>query len=309
MSSPQSGDNRFFVKQKRIRLLKIGLASLAVIGLCGWAVYRWFNPPSEFAGDFTVRSAIAWLENADDGKFDVCRKNIADGEWFGWFVKDRESLGKSGVRELFQRQEIAGASGGMKRYELKFDTRFKMFKNPKHQITERVVIESDGRKDYRVLAADYFLRRAFDKPLGRAPSKEETESIAAYSGKVLEAVEGANADFFKANVQERAKGPDYFGWKKYVLNDPRNEKRIRDLGILLRNQGTSPRKPAGAGITVYRGRTGLEMANVRYRFSVSKDKRVRNYILVIGLSRDFYLDKSAPWRFEYIYSNEIKKEK
>ncbi len=309
MGSSQNGSNQFFVKQRRIRLLKIGLAAFAVIGLCGWAVYRWLNPPSEFENDFTVKSAIAWLENADAGKFDVCRKNIADGEWFTWFEKDRTSLGKNGRRELFQRQETGGATGGMKRYELKFDTRFNTFKNPKSQVTERVVIDSDGRKNYQVVTADFWLRRAFDKPLGRTPSKEEMESISLFSKKVLDAVEGANTDFFRENVQARAKSPDYFGWKKYTLNDSRNEKRIKDLGVLFRNQKTSPRKPAGAGIIAYRGRMGVEMANVRYQFSAGSGARIRKYILVIALSRDFYQDKSAPWRFEYIYSNEIKKEK
>ncbi len=309
MSAFQSGGSDSFVKQRCRHLLKICLAALAAAGLCGWGVYRWFNPPSEYANDFTVKSAIAWLENADAGKFDVCRKNIEDGDWFAWFEKDRLSLEKTGGRELFQRREIAGASAGMKRYELKFDTRFRMFKNPRNQVTERVLIESDGRQKYRVLLADYWLRRAFDNPLRRTPSKEEMNSIRALSGKVLEAIEGGNADFFKEAALVQMKGADYFGWKKYRLAELRNGKRITALNNLFRNQQTSPRKFSGAGITSFRGRTGFEEASVRYRFTVDKGKRERNYVLVIGLSRDFYLDKSAPWRYEYIYSTEVKKEK
>ncbi len=309
MNALKSGGNSS-AKQRRLRLLKIWLTAFAAVGLCVWAVYRcFFNHPSEYADDFTVKSAIAWLKNADAGKFDVCRKNIVDGDWFTWFEKDRTSLEKNGRRELFQRLEISGASPGMKRYELKFDTRFTMFKNPKSLVTERVLIESDGREKYQVLMADYFLRRAFEKPINRNPAGAERDAIVAQARKIMEQAESGNMDFFKQAYLARMKDPDYFGWKKYMVIESRNQKNLKDIYNLLKNSQTSPKKLVGVGIWSPRGRTGFEEATVRYEFSVNKENRKKEYILIIGVSRDFYQDKSAPWNFDYIFGTEKKEKK
>ncbi|MFA6717312.1 MAG: hypothetical protein WCS27_18170 [Victivallaceae bacterium] len=104
--------------------LKLGAAVLITVGICTWVIYGLLKPElTPKYGDFAIDSAVAWLQNADRGNFDVCRKNIVDHDgWFDWFVKDRESLGTIKARNLNARREIAGAAKGMKRYELKFNS-------------------------------------------------------------------------------------------------------------------------------------------------------------------------------------------
>ncbi|MFA7185840.1 MAG: hypothetical protein WC082_13145, partial [Victivallales bacterium] len=58
---------------------KQGTAVLVPVGICAGVIYGLLKPDvTPKYGDFAIDSAVAWLENADQGNFDVCKKNIVD---------------------------------------------------------------------------------------------------------------------------------------------------------------------------------------------------------------------------------------
>ncbi len=127
-----------------------------------------------------------------------------------------------------------------------------MFKNPRAQVTEQVVIESNGRDKFKIRMADYWLRRAFAKPETRVPTEVEKKKLMKLTSEILQQAEAGNIDFFKQAYFAQRNDPDYFGWKKYMLAEAKNPKRaIETCNLLSRNQVTS-KKIAGVGRICFR---------------------------------------------------------
>ena len=204
--------------ERRKQILKIGAVALVTIGLCGWVVYRLLYPDTTVQyNDFVIDSAVKWLENADDGDFGECRKDIVDKDgWFDWFVKDRKSLKDLKQRNLLSRSALSGTPAGMKHYELKFDSKFSAMKHPRNKVAERMIIESDGKKQFKVLLADY--PRVTFYPVKRPTlSENDRQQFMAVAAKVLRKLEARDIEFFKHEYAKYAKRESYFGWNGYWL--------------------------------------------------------------------------------------------
>ncbi|MDD5596723.1 MAG: DUF4974 domain-containing protein [Victivallaceae bacterium] len=282
-------------REQRKQLLKVGIAALFAIVLCSWAAYRWFNPGTERYNDFVVDSAIDWLENADWGYFDDCRKDIIDKNgWFDWFVKDQKSLGKIKSRKLIHRRYISGGTRGMKRYELKFNSKFSQF-SPQCKTIEQMIIETDGKKQFKVLIADYWMGNGV-KPIFFKPSENTRKQIMAVAEKVFKKAKSGNIEFFKYAYSEIDKKTDYFNWKPYLVS-VLNPERAERLYKVLNKGNHSPLKLDDLKTYVPVGRTGFEASWSEYLFSVENQGKKVNYILIVIINRDLYQNKSAEWKF------------
>lgn len=285
--------------------LKPGIAILIAIGICGGVIYGLMRPKSTLAyGDFSIDSAIAWLENADRGNFDMCRKSAVDHDgWFDWFVKDRKSLGKIKERSLISRQELPGAAVEMKRYELKFNSQFSCV--PKNHATERMVVETDGKKQFKILMTDYWLPYNW----GNWKEKElnitdETRTrIMTAAGKILKNIEDENPAFFKRSYAELTKKPNYFGWWRF--SDYLNEQVLK-LFKFRREGKPSAWEFYQMKIFSPLGRTGFESSRVWYHFSVTGKRKTKKFVVIIFMSHDGYQANAPDWEFYGLGFREIK---
>ncbi len=286
--------------------LKTGLALLITVGLCGWVLYGLFNPKITVRyNDFAIDSAIAWLENADRQDFDACRKNIVDSNgWFDWFVPDRKSLGTVKSRNLAVRQELPDAPAGMNRYELKFNSQFSK-SAPNSNVSEKMIIETDGHNQLKVLTSDYWFSGG-SSWLNRPATADEKLCIMAVVEDVFKRIDAKDIAFFKQKYAEITQQPDYFGWNKYFVNYAKNPKMIIDICELLAKGKSTSRKFIKLEKYVQNGRTGFEGAPVHYIFSVKMHEKLQNFMLVIEVSRDCYQNKSAEWKFYNLYFIEEK---
>ena len=281
---------------------KLGIAALIAIGICGWVIYGLMKPKATPAyGDFAIDSAVTWLENADCGNFDVCRKNIVDHDsWFDWFIKDRKSLGKIKVRSLSSRQELPGAAAEMKRYELKFNSRYatmsKLFPismNREHlnNVTERMIIETDGKKLLKVLISDYWKSHKWKE---LEVDADEQAQITTVAKSVLKKFEERDAASFRQQYAELLEMPDYFGW--YQASGLKTQKRLFDLFKLLDNGKVSPWEFTHLGVYTPSGRTGFKDSQILYHFSISANGKVRRFTLMMLMNYDSYQNKSSGWK-------------
>ncbi len=294
------------------RYLKTGIVALVAIGLCVWVTYRLLYPDATIHyNDFVIDSSITWLENADDGDFDICRKDIVDKDgWFDWFIKDRKSLEKIKSRKLLTRSELPGGTGGIKRYELKFDSNFSMMKHPKSRITERMIVENDGENQFKVLLADYPKVKFEGVERSSLPERDK-QQITAIAAKVLKKVESRDIEFFKRSYAKYATRKNYFGWNEYWLKAAKNPKKTRELFEILDKGNPTPWKLMELGVSVPVGRTGFEAGGTEYRFSTVNNGKKENFKLLIFIERDLYQNKSAPWEFYGLWWRklEMKQEK
>lgn len=295
------------VRERRKQYLKTGLAAFVALALCCWVAYRWFHPGmTEKYNDFAIDSAVGWLEKADRQDFEACRKSATDAAgWFDWFVTDRKSLGKVKERTLAIRQSLPDAAPEMKRYELKFDSRFGK-SSSRGSVSERVVVETDGKSRFKVLAADYWLSRGIEFS-GHPVGDTEKARIKAAAEQALKKAEAGDMAFFKRIYGEWLKGPDYFGWQKYIVNDAKDSKNIAGLGELLRKGKATPFTLARLDTYIPLGRTGFECSSVVYRFSVNINGKTQNFNLRMFVNRDLYLNKDAEWKFAHLMFREEKK--
>lgn len=300
----KKSDNTAAKSFQRTQYLKIGIAVLITVGICGWVTYSLLNPGTTVRyNDFAIDSAVTWLENADRGKFDVCRKNIVNNNgWFGLFIPDRQSLDKVKARSLHFRRKLPRTTKGMKRYELKFNSKFSKIVHPKSEVTERMIIETDGGKQFKVLIADYWMSRAF-VPSDLSLTENDKQQIMNIAGRILKKVEARDIEFFKRSCAELAKLPDYFGWSKYF----KNPKWTIMLFKILEKGNPSPFKFTELKSFAPAGRTGFECSGVRYRFSAEDKGEKANFKLSIFVDRDLYQNKSAKWKFHGIGWNKEKK--
>ncbi|MFA6715001.1 MAG: hypothetical protein WCS27_06470, partial [Victivallaceae bacterium] len=252
---------------------------------------------TERYNDFAVDSAIDWLENADDGDFDDCRKAVINSNgWFDWFVKDRESLGKLKSRKLLCRQSVSGGTGGMKRYELKFNSKFS-FTYPKSKFTERMIIETDGKKQFKVLMI-YFI--GYTPRIERPVTEDEKTLIMAAAENIKKQLESRNIAFFKRQYVESAQAfRDRKYYSKYLMRNSEKPERVIDW-CNLRAKGKSSQLKfikIDDDISGNAGRTGLETAIVQYSVLINSDGKSENFLLHIALYRNLYSDKNAKWKF------------
>ena len=298
------------MNERHKQILKLGIAVLVLIGILSWVGYRWFNPNTKVEyNDFTIDSTIAWLENADAGKFDVCKKDIVDKDgWFDWFQKDRSSLEKLKSRTLIQRQSIPGAPAGMKRYELKFDSKFIVMKRPKSKITEKVIVDSNGKDKITLLMADYWPSRSF-YPSDMTLTEAEKQKITAIAAMTLKKMEARDVAFFQSLYMELAKLPDYFDWNSYSAREAKHPKWTLELFKILDHGNPTPLKFIGMKAYNPAGRTGFECCSVRYSFSAEAEKKKVDYMMSVFVDRDLYLDKSAEWKLYGLWFWKEEKEK
>ena len=286
--------------------LKLGIAVLITVGICGWVIYCMLKPEvTPKYGDFAIDSAVAWLENADRGNFDVCRKSIVDRDgWFDWFVKDRESLGTIKARSLVSRREVPGAAKGMKRYELKFNSKFSV--DLEHNITERIIIETDGKKQLKILMADYWIHGNWNAWKELKVNDDTKAQIMTVAEKVLKKIDSRDIAFFKRRYTEISKESNYLGrnWSVDV-----GIKRLLRL-FRLRTEGTpSSWKFDRMGTFVPLGRTGFKSCNVWYHFSATVNGETKNFVLLIFVNSDAYQGNTPDWKFDGLGFREIKQQK
>jgi len=290
-------------RQRKKQLLKLSLAALTAVSLCTWVAYRWFYPPSEQTHDFAIDSAMAWLENADRQKFEVCRKDVVDDSgWFDWFVKDRTSLGKKRFRELYSRQEVPGAAAGRKRYEVKFDVRFQA--SPGDNL-ERVLVETDGAKEFKVCGADYWFSHG-TRYSGLPLTESKKKQMMAAAATVLAKFDAGDDAFFRRAYREECQRPDYLNAHKY-----HGEKWSQRLLTALKNGRAKPWQYVNCNGAVPAGRTGLELGFVYYRLAVNSGTGpVKDYWLLLLMQRDGYRDGDrAEWLFSEVRFWEARKSK
>ncbi|MFA6101037.1 MAG: hypothetical protein WCV67_04730 [Victivallaceae bacterium] len=293
--------------QRRINFLKNGIAVFIAIGICGWVTYGLLNPKiTAKYNDSGIDAAAGWLENADRQDFDVCRKSAVDSYgWFDWFVLDRKSLGKVKYRALVSRQDLSGAAGGMKRYELKFGTAFSETPDPESNVFERMVIETDGCSQFKVIAADYWFSGNLKFSKYQVTECEKAR-IMAIAGDVWKKIDARDIAFFKQTYAEVARQPDYFQWFKNFADEARVSASFRNLFEILAKGESSPRKLTDLHAGIPAGRTGFKSCDAFYNFSVSTNGKIQNFTLVIFLERDFYQNKSADWKFSGLSFRERK---
>ena len=292
-------------KQQRNARLKTGITVIITIGICCWVVYGLFNPKMTMCyNDFAIDSTVSWLENADRQDFDVCRKNSVDSDgWFDWFMKDRKSLGKVKSRNLTVRQELLDAATGMKRYELKFDSQFSKF-SPKGNVSEKMIIETDGRSQFKALSADYWFANGFDFS-GLTVTEEEKTRIMKVAEDALKKVDARDIAFFKQIYTEWSQQPDYFQWNNRFPVEAKT-KVVSNLCDVLAKGKSSPRKFTKLDTYIPVGRTGFQCSAVSYSFSVTTKDKTQKFMLRIFVDRDLYQDKSAGWKFNALWFREQK---
>lgn len=65
--------------------LKTGIMLLVTLAICDWVVYGlFFAKTTTRYNDFTIDSAIAWLENADSRNFDTSLLTYFTNEMSAW---------------------------------------------------------------------------------------------------------------------------------------------------------------------------------------------------------------------------------
>ena len=283
-------------KQQRNTRLKTGITVIITIGICCWVVYGLFNPKMTMRyNDFAIDSAVNWLENADRQDFEVCRKNSVDSDgWFDWFVTDRKSLGNVKSRSLAVRQELADATDGMKHYELQFDSQFSKLSSRGH-VSEQMIVETDGRSQFKVVAADYWFPHGFEFS-ALTVTEDEKSSIMAVAEDVLKKIDAGNIVFFKQIYTELAQQPDYFRRNNRLPVEAKTKVVVNLCGILAKDK-LSQREFTKLETTVPLGRSGLECSVVSYKFTARVNEKSQNYILRIFINRDLYQNKSAGWKF------------
>ncbi|MHB9138769.1 MAG: hypothetical protein ACYC4Q_05135 [Victivallaceae bacterium] len=282
---------------RRREYLKTGIVALITIAICGWIGYRLLTPGmTERYNDFTIDSAVDWLENADRDKFDICRKDIADADgWFNLFMRDRRSLGKAQSRSFSSRQDLPTVESGMKRYELRFGSSFSKVRT---DIQERLIVESDGKSKFQVINAGYWLYYLVpDRAVKRVLTADEKQQIMTVADNVLKKIDARDTAFFRQTYNEWAQRPDYFHWKNSMVNEAKSCKNITTIYEILAKGKASPRKFSGINTFVPVGRSGFECSNAYYSFSVISEGQTRSFTLNIGIDRDLYEDKSAEWKF------------
>ncbi|MDD5596722.1 MAG: hypothetical protein PHV82_02180 [Victivallaceae bacterium] len=298
------------MNEQHKQLLKVGIAALFAIVLCSWAAYRWFSPGTERYNDFAVDSAVVWLENADKGDFDDCRKDIIDKNgWFDWFVKDRKSLGTIKARNLSSRRELPGAAKGMKRYELKFDSKFSFMTHPKSRFTERMIIETDGKKQFKVLMVYLSVSGNFAK-IKRSATEDEKIFIMAAAENIKTQLDSRNIAFFKRQYAESAQVfPDKYLRKYFVRSAKKPEMVIILCNFRTKGKSSQLKFIKIDDIYMEAGQTGLEETIVQYSFSVNSEGKSENFILFIHLFRNLYSDKNMKWKFYMLTFHEEKRYK
>jgi hypothetical protein len=261
--------------------LKTGIMLLVTLAICGWVIYGlFFAKTATRYNDFTIDSAIAWLENADSRKFDSCRKNIVDtNDWFDWFVKDRKSLGDVKSRALSVRQDSPGATAGMKRYELKFGTQFSKSRG---NVSERLLVETDGQRQFKVILADYWLSNGVDFSEFQVSDSDKAQIMAA-ANDFLQKMAAKDVNFFKQRYAEWAKNPDYFGWNQFLEREMKNP-TIIPLPDLQSKDKASALKFIKMRTYIPNGRTGFECSAVEYRYTVNNTGEDEQHAKEIALA-------------------------
>ena len=288
-------------RQKYIQLAKIGAAALTAVSLCCWGIWRWYNPPAEEYNDFVVASAMDWLQNSDRGNFNDCRKScINSKDWLECFIKDRKSLGEIQSRIFYYKNQKAKESTKIKLYELKFASKFSKTTHPKSQITERIIVKSDGEKEFKVLSCDFWLSKAFSL-VNIALDENEKSKIMLVAKNVLNKLKKRDIGYFRKAYLEQTKKPDYFKRNIYFLNNKRLVKQFK----IIKGINISQAKFQSFKAFSLAGRTRYELAVVQYNAG-SKDHKK---IIRISVCRDLYLNKSAPWEFYsfWVSSNQKKR--
>lgn len=289
--------------------LKTGIAALITLVICVWMGYRLLNPRmTERYNDFTIDSAVDWLENADRDKFDRCRENIADADgWFNLFMRDRKSLGKARSRSFSVSRDLAAADNGMKRYELKFGS---SFSKSRTDIQEKLIVESDGRSKFKVVNAGYLLYSFVpDRAAKRVLTADEKQQIRTVADNVLKKIDARDTAFFRQAYAAWAENPDYFHWKDSIATEAKTCKNVTNLYEALAKGKASPRKFSGVNAYVPVGRSGFDCGNAYYSFSVNSAGETRSYTLLIMIDRDLYADKAAEWKFFNLWLGERKEKK
>lgn len=277
--------------------LKTGIVALITLVICVWIGYRLLSPRmTERYNDFTIDSAVDWLENADRDKFDRCRENIVDADgWFNLFMRDRKSLGKAQSRSFSVRQDLAAVDNGMKRCELKFGS---SFSKSRTDIQEKLIVESDGNSRFKVINAGYLLYSFVpDRAAKRVLTADEKQQIRTVADNVLKKIDARDTAFFRQAYTEWAENPDYFHWKDSITTEAKTCKNIMNLYEILAKGKASPRKFSGINAYVPVGRSGFECSNAYYSFSVNSAGETRSFTLLIMINRDLYADKAAEWKF------------
>ncbi len=298
------------MQEKHKHMVKLVLMILALTGILTWVGYRFFHPNTKIEyNDFTIDSAITWLDNADAGKFDVCEKDVVDKNgWFDWYKKDRATLKDLKKRSLLQKQTLPGESKGLKRYELTFDSKFSAVTRRNAKVSERVIVESDGKQQFKVCIADY--PRLSFTPMDQNFSESENKLVTALAEKILEKINRRDIDFFKRSFAEYAQRANYFGWNGWWLQQAKKPTKTLELFKILDNGNPSTFKFNKVRSCITRGRTGFQSNGVEYRFSINEKGKQENYKLEVFIERDLYKDKSAPWAFwGFWFWKEKKKEK
>ena len=288
----------------RKQWLKAGLIVLGVILTISWTAYRGFRSSPEPYHDFTIDAVVSWLENADRRQFPVCGRNITDNNgWFEWFIKDRNSLGNMKSRQLALRRELSTRAEGMRRYELNFDLQFGKKQSIPDQLTERVIVESDGTEKISVVRVDYWYSGFLGRPETRPATDDETTSVMSVVNHVLEQMDAGNTAFFQQQYKECLKKPDYFGMGHFIRQELKTPQRIKEICELLHH---NQRSLLGVEFMMFPGRTGVEIGTANYKFAAKKNGLSEDYVLQIMVSRDHYQDQSASWEFAHVFVRPAK---
>lgn len=301
---------------KKLLLIVVYCLAVALTGRADSKASGLLNPETTAKpDDFITASARKWLELADQGKFDECRKNIVDSNgWFDWFERDRKSLGKMESRKFSSRRELQGAGNGLKRYELKFACEFsEMHPNlwlpTPENADEEIVVESAGIAKLTVINAcywPYYYRGNMAKI--RPLAKYEYSRVKTIIEDIFKKIDARETTFFKQTYAEWAKQPDYLHDKK-GFEVQYNKKLAKLYDILSKGKPTPWKLEKEEDVLNSIGRTGFEHADFLYSFSVSAEGRTKNFMLWIMLVRDLYSDEPAEWKFYTLWPYEKQEKK
>ena len=272
--------------------LKIVALICLVVVAASFAFYRFFGLSNEIKiEDKDALTAAKWLQMADEGNFEECKKSTeAPEKWFELFKANRESLGKMISRHL--KSKTAVPKSKIKIYKIIFNSSFK--KAPK--ISETVWIGQDGkiwrhRYDYLRLP----------RPSWRSKDLGTANEIAGVRNAVAEAI-GAMKSFDVEFFDQIALRSERFRFGKKIIKRIKSEqkkygsankvvisKRIR----FSRNiPGKTELNSARAVINCY-----YKIKNVPYR---------RSILLILHQDKT---DPNSRWNIYRFYYGRIRKQR
>ena len=172
------------------------LSSIFFIGLLVLLYQSFWQSDDPKIDDKEALSALKWLQNADDGKFEECKKSAGSNvnDWFDLFEINRNTLGKLKERKL---KSKAVPKNGI--YKVTFNSSFEKAK----AIYESVWVD----KDAKVWQAKYSYKR-LPSPSWKSSdvgSPEEYKGVTNAVNKAISAMKQYNVEFFDMITLRREK--------------------------------------------------------------------------------------------------------